>query len=114
MRAFRGQSTFVILLALLGLVALRGLASLFAWGMVAMCFVFFGVLKQVAGLKTWWHALLGGSVASVLWIAFGAGPRLSGVSLAVAPALLSMLATVSIVKIALLEHRRRSAESAIR
>jgi Na+-translocating ferredoxin:NAD+ oxidoreductase RnfD subunit len=66
MKAFRSTSSVAILLGLIGLIAVRGVTSGVPAGMVVVFFVLFGVLKLVMGMKTWWHAVLGGAVASIL------------------------------------------------
>jgi len=108
MKLLRSDSTLVILLGLVALIALRGVTSGISFGMVIVFFALFGALKWIAGMKSWWHALLGGATASLLWIRFG-DTQLSGISLAVLPAILAMIAAVSIVKVAFLVRRRQTA-----
>lgn len=105
MRLIRRDSTAAVVLGLVALIAVRGFTSGISLGMVIVFFALFGALKLVMGLKTWWHAVLGGCLASLLWIAFGHS-ELSGITLAVLPALLAMVATVSVIKIGF--HRRPS------
>lgn len=107
MNIFRRDSSFVVLLGLVTLIAVGVLTSGFSFGMVLVFLALFGGLKLVMGLKTWWHALLGGTLASLLWIGFGES-RLSGPVLAVLPALLAMAATLSVVKIGFHERRSRA------
>ena len=108
MKPLRRDSSFVILLGLAGLIALKGLTSGMPIGMVIVFFAIFGVLKVVMGMKTWWHAILGGSLASILWLAFG-NSGLTGMSLALVPALLAIVAALSVVKIAFRTRRQQSA-----
>jgi hypothetical protein len=106
MRLLRSDSNLLITLGLIGIIAVRGLTSGLSASMIVVFFVLFGILKVLMGLKTWWHALLGGSIASILWIAFVG--RMTGVALAVLPAILALIAAFSIVKIALgVRHSRR-------
>jgi hypothetical protein len=76
------------------------------YGMVIVFFCLFGALKLVMGMKTWWHAILGGAVASILWMAFGGSGGMTGISVEALPSQLAIVAAVSIVRIMSVERWR--------
>ena len=105
------RSTLTIVGLLVGLSVSYGLEAVVPGGGVLMFWVLFLAMKPLAGLRTWWHAIAGASLASYLWIAVSDPPMVSSPSdafvvLFVAP-ILVIVSAFSMLKIMLHERGRR-------
>lgn len=65
-----GNKTLYIVCSVLVLAALKGVAGNSPLGMGVFFLAVFLLMKPLVGIRSWGHALLGGVVASILYIAY--------------------------------------------